>query len=116
VTYTNFTIRTPTEAKAKQAALAVLEYDPSFTLLDDDGNWLQGTYRHALDPIGAVWNDDGEVEAETGEQVKAPTKKSGWFANLAVKSDIAPQVEQLLTLVGSPFGLTIGVDTGRVWA
>lgn len=106
--YVDYRIRCPSEAAAKAAARAA---EPGFVLLDGDGAWITGSHRHALDPIGTLYNDDAVTDPETGDIETPATPKDGWYANLRVVADIAPEVQTLLVAAG----MALDQDTGRVW-
>ena len=36
----------------------------------------------SVDTIGAIYNEDGEFDEETGEWIKKPTEKEGWHVNV----------------------------------
>jgi|TARA_B100000073_G_scaffold243811_1_gene204481 hypothetical protein len=78
------------EAAAKAALEPLGRYVPPTTQTDEDGNevavegyYVTAAIGWALDPVGVIFNDDGEYNVETGEVIKEPTPMAGWHVNLA---------------------------------
>ncbi len=78
------------EATAKTALEPLGRYVPPTTETNEegeevavDGYYVTADVGWALDPVGVIFNNDGEYDAETGETTKEPTQMAGWHINLA---------------------------------
>lgn len=89
--WTDFYLKAPDEASAKAAALA-----SGRDLLDEDGEWITASHRHAVLPDVHVWETPPVVD-DAGELVSAGVREAGWFANLRIRTehvaDFAPLIE-----------------------
>ena len=113
----DYTLRAPTEADAMAPAIEAIEH--GFDLVRQDENdewqWSLASSRHAFDPIGKVITTPGTYD-ELGAEITAPVFDPRWHANLRVRADVAKDVFNLLTSLGAPHGVEIGVPTNREFA
>lgn len=115
--YVDYTLRAPTEADAMAPAIEAVEHGFDLVRQDENGDWQWSlaSARHAFDPIGSVITTPGTYD-ELGAEITAPVFDDRFHANLRVREDVADQVYTLLTTLGAPHSVEIGVQTGRVFA
>ncbi|MBO6755755.1 MAG: hypothetical protein JJ902_05480 [Roseibium sp.] len=116
--YVNLGLRAPTEDDAKAAAIAALADGLTLVAQDEIGTWqwVPSGLNHCFIPIGSVVITPGVYDPDTGAEITPPVIDDGWHANLAVRSEMTDEVRAAILLHGAAHGVTLDVDTKRVFA
>jgi hypothetical protein len=68
---------------------------------EDNWSWNYYTHDWAIDDVGAIYNDDGVYDPDTGDVITPPTPMDGWHVNYKAAT-LPSELEAYVVTPNSP--------------